>query len=319
MMRFFLGSVSLVLVLLLAGCDGGISIRPKSGGRPYEVLVTGEDSAAVALLKSIIEKDAVPGLPQSEPKIDVSTVNGEIGQGIKYARNMVVAVIDGNEYTATRVRYERNVFAEPQITIYVGAPSVERLKADLERTGRTVSGLIERFETATAISELKKTSDRKVGKEVAKAFGVDIYIPIGLKPVRRGRHFMWLSDNSATSMRNICIYTYVGTDMSPETVIVKRDSILRVNMPGETDGMYMQTERKAVAQAAGIVENGQVRTVVKGLWQMEGDAMGGPFVAHAVADSVNGRVIVAEGFVYAPGKKKRNIIKQLEAALYTLK
>lgn len=125
-----------MLVLSLAGCDGGISIRPKSGGHPYEVLVTGDDPAAVALLKSIIEKDAVPGLPQSEPKFDVSTVNGEIGQVIKYARNMVVVVIDGNEYTATSVRYERNVFAEPQITIYVGAPSVERLKSRFGKNGQ---------------------------------------------------------------------------------------------------------------------------------------------------------------------------------------
>ena len=51
---------------------------------------------------------------------------------------------------------------------------------------------------------------------------------------------------------------------------------------------------------------------------MEGDAMGGPFVSHAVIDSVRGRTLVAETFVYAPGEKKRNIMKRMEAVLYTL-
>ena len=52
---------------------------------------------------------------------------------------------------------------------------------------------------------------------------------------------------------------------------------------------------------------------------MHGDAMGGSFVAHSAADSARGRIIVAEAFVYAPEMKKRNLMRQVEAALYTLK
>jgi hypothetical protein len=52
---------------------------------------------------------------------------------------------------------------------------------------------------------------------------------------------------------------------------------------------------------------------------MVGDMMGGPFVSHARLDEANQRVIVVEGFVYAPEKDKRNIIRQVEASLYTLK
>ena len=59
--------------------------------------------------------------------------------------------------------------------------------------------------------------------------------------------------------------------------------------------------------------------ITRGLWEMEGDAMGGPFVSHSIVDSSRRRIIVAEGFVYAPGMKKRNLLRQLEASLYTLK
>ena len=50
----------------------------------------------------------------------------------------------------------------------------------------------------------------------------------------------------------------------------------------------------------------------------ENDMMGGPFVSHARVDRPNGRVVVVEAFVYAPEKKKRDLMRQLEASLYTL-
>ena len=52
---------------------------------------------------------------------------------------------------------------------------------------------------------------------------------------------------------------------------------------------------------------------------MEKVALGGPFISYAQVDTTNSRVIVTEGFVMAPGKNKREFIRQLEASLRTLK
>ena len=46
--------------------------------------------------------------------------------------------------------------------------------------------------------------------------------------------------------------------------------------------------------------------------------MGGPFVSISRVDEEAGKVIVAEGFVYAPEKMKRGLMRRLEGALYTL-
>ena len=46
--------------------------------------------------------------------------------------------------------------------------------------------------------------------------------------------------------------------------------------------------------------------------------MGGPFVSHSRVDTETNRVVVVEGFVYAPEKMKRGLIRRLEGALYTL-
>ena len=52
---------------------------------------------------------------------------------------------------------------------------------------------------------------------------------------------------------------------------------------------------------------------------MKGDFMGGPFVSHMRLDPVNQRIIVVEAFIYSPDKLKRNLMRQMEASLYTLR
>ena len=51
---------------------------------------------------------------------------------------------------------------------------------------------------------------------------------------------------------------------------------------------------------------------------MKDDCMGGPFVSHSRIDTETNRVVVVEGFVYAPEKMKRGLIRRLEGSLYTL-
>ena len=46
--------------------------------------------------------------------------------------------------------------------------------------------------------------------------------------------------------------------------------------------------------------------------------MGGPFVSHSRVDTETNSVVVVEGFVYAPEKMKRGLIRRLEGSLYTL-
>ena len=46
--------------------------------------------------------------------------------------------------------------------------------------------------------------------------------------------------------------------------------------------------------------------------------MGGPFVSHSRVDTTRNLVLVVEGFVFAPEKMKRGLMRRLEGSLYTL-
>ena len=47
--------------------------------------------------------------------------------------------------------------------------------------------------------------------------------------------------------------------------------------------------------------------------------MGGPYIGYALVDQAKGRLYYIEGFAYAPGKDKREIIRELETILWTFR
>lgn len=306
----------MVTVAMLFSCkDGAKSMLPKSGGRPYEVLVVAADRTCKAVMDSLLTQDA-PGLPQSEPMFDVSMIDSAwFNQTAKMARSIVVVTVDPLRFTSTRIRYEKNVWAKPQMIVYVNTPSVKALKHDIKKNGDMLTDLLTRAEMNVALSMLGKGGNHKAEKYIEKKFGVSMKIPSDMKSEKRGHDFLWLSDNVASGMRNICVYTYKGNKLDATSFLTARDSIMKTNIPGERPEMYMQTSVESVT-AELKKEKGRTMMVCHGLWEMHADAMGGPFVSVSTIDSARNRIIVTEAFIYAPEMKKRNLIRQTEAVLY---
>lgn len=318
-MRYWLAG--LAAVVMICSCGGGkTSMLPKSGGQPYEVLVvSGSDMAAAQAVDSVLSRD-VEGLPQPEPMFDVSLTDSvHFNQMARLARNIIIININSDLFTETRVRYEKNVWAQPQMVVYVNAPSRQELAARLPVISKGLMNLLIRSELNAEISVLNAaTVNADAEKAVRTMFGCRIMPPADMSSDKKGNGFLWLSDNGTDAMQNICIYSYAGDSFSQKRSLAVRDSVMRINIPGERQGMYMQTASGSVTTGV-TEERGRKIMITRGLWVMKGDAMGGPFVSHSIIDTPRHRVIVAEAFVYAPGMKKRNMLRRLEAALYTLR
>mgnify|MGYP005940096695 CR=1 FL=1 len=303
----------------LCSCSGGPqSLLPKSGGRPYEVLLVASDRQCAAIIDSVLSQD-MPSLPQSEPMFDVSLIDStRFNQTTRLARCIVIVTVNPAIFTSTRIRYEKNVWARPQLVVYINTPSASQLSLYMAKAGRSLTALLTRAEINTAISALRAGSNPKAENSIRRMFGWDMRIPADMKAGKTGHNFIWLSDNGADRMRSICVYSYSGTALDAARALAMRDSVMKVNIPGELDGMYMQTVPGSVT--AGLTkEKKRTALICSGLWEMRNDAMGGPFVSYSTIDSADSRIIVAEAFVYAPGTPKRNLLRSAETALYTLK
>ena len=93
---------------------------------------------------------------------------------------------------------------------------------------------------------------------------------------------------------------------------------MKANVPGPHDGQYMMTTKGTLFLSDETV-HGKYAQVVRGLWNIRNYDMGGSFVSVSRVDEKYQRVIVAEGFLYYPNHAKRDYLRKLEAALYTLR
>ena len=152
--------------------------------------------------------------------------------------------------------------------------------------------------------------------EIKKMFGIDMKIPVSMNASKKAKDFIWISNNASTGMQNLLVFKVKSEERRmknsnavPADDKAQIDSILRTNMLGETDSMYMEIP---------VLSE-------RGLWEMKGDAMGGPYVMHRIhkptslAEIQQGYDLYIIGFVYAPEMKKKILIKQLEAAISTIK
>lgn len=312
---------------LLASCNGlqGIGSVPASSGRPYELLVVAEkgvwNAPAGQAVRRMLEAD-VPGLPQAEPSFRVMHAAPEDFDAVlRLVRNILVVEVDKDKHPQASFRFAKDAYASPQVIGYLGAPDEASLQAWVEKRQQSVARLFLRTERARAVQGLKESHSAGVLTQAREMFGCEVWVPAALKASKTGKDFLWVSTNAATDDRNFVMYSfpYASADVFTKAGFVhKRDSVMAVNIPGACPGMHMATD-SLMTDVRRLRVRGTEVLEARGLWRMEGDFMGGPYVAHARLDTAQGRVVVAEVFVYAPGRPKRNLLRALEASLYTLR
>lgn len=319
--------LSLVLVVLvLASCKKGQKnlFTPTSSGRPYEVLVVVNkavwDRPAGRALFDVLDTN-VPGLPQAERSFRISNIAPEhFDRVMRIFRNIIVVDIQ-DIYTQPKIKFSRDVYAAPQMIMTIQAPDEKEFADFVEKNKQVIIDFFVKSEINRQINLLKEKHNDAISAKVGSMFDCDVWIPQELSNYKVGKDFLWASTNRASADMNFVIYSYPYTDrntFTKEFFVHKRDSVMKANIPGEREGMYMATDSMFV-DVKNIMVKGEYAQEARGLWEMEGDMMGGPFVSHARVDRANGCVIVAEAFIYSPDKMKRNLMRQMEASLYTLR
>jgi len=94
--------------------------------------------------------------------------------------------------------------------------------------------------------------------------------------------------------------------------------MLKPRVPGGQPGSYMAIEFEAPIHSKTFEHKGNFVREIKGLWEMEGGFMGGPFVSWTMVDEKRDRLVTAFGFVFAPKYEKRNHIRKIESLIRTI-
>ena len=299
-------------------------LAPSSSGNPYEVMVVAEDSLwegyAGAALRTVLNKP-VPMLPQEEESFHTSRVEPKRFDRITHLfRNVIILQVNPH-YSEPRIQVERDTYASPQLIMTIIGPTHAQLSAFITEQTKYLIKYFSTEEINREATRLETSHNIKFAKQVEEMFDCELHIPLDIKKMKVGDNFIWASDDGLSSIQNVCIYSYPYVSekvFTRRAYIALRDSFMKRNIPGEHPGSHMATNSEFVTVEDMSIQGHYVQEA-RGFWEMTKEAMGGPFVAHSQVDTVNNRVIVVEGFVYAPDKKKRTMIRRLEAALYTLR
>ena len=323
-------SMALMALVLFSckgdGKGGGKSIfTPVSSGRPYEMLVVIDkamwERPAGRALFNVLDTD-VPGLPQPERSFRISNIGPDrFDRGMRIFRNIIDVDIRPI-YTQPKLKYSRDSYSSPQMIMTIQAPDEDSFEEFVTKNKQVILDFFTKSEMNRQIALLKKEHSSVVAAKVESMFGCGIWIPADMERYKQGTDFLWASNDRNTSdvSMNFVIYSYPYTDKDTFTkdyFVHKRDSVMKINIPGSREGQYIQTDADYVSVKNFSVK-GEYAFEARGLWYMENDMMGGPFVSHARVDRPNGRVVVVEGFIFAPEKMKRDLMRKMEASLYTL-
>ena len=198
------------------------------------------------------------------------------------------------------------------------------------------------LEVDELIAELNENSRKKLMREyefkgsaevvnqLSEIQKLSISVPSDMTIDENYDGFSWLkrfrtkfADNKEHEIQQgIIIYTYPYVDDSTFTLdyqIAKRDSVFKYAVPGPTEGSYMATELRFGMQPefSQKMINGLYVFEMRGLWRVEGDLMGGPFLSISMFDEPNNRIVTIEGYVYAPHFEKREYLREMEAMIYS--
>lgn len=297
---------------------------PVSSGNPYEVMIVAEDSIYNGYVgKSILAVLETPmkGLPKDESYFKPShVVPAHYDRITNLFRNVIKIVVDPKEYTMAKFKVDRDVFSAPQTILTIQGPDVVSVSTYITENTKFILNFFTDEEINREATYLQDEHNVKFNNAVKEMFGCEFFIPVEINKMKKGDNFIWASNDAVSGLQNIVVYSYpyFSTRVFEKNVyIALRDSFMKKNIPGEKPNMYMATYKPLVT-VKDINVRGHYAQEARGLWEMKNDMMGGPFVAHSIVDTVSGRIIVAEGFVYAPEKNKRGMIRRLEASLYTL-
>lgn len=318
---FFVGAL-----VLLSACKNSSNQKPNITGSMGEVMVVMDDkwrnSPAGEALQSILNQP-MEGLPQAEPIFNVSiTPHRAFSGSMRTFRNLVITNI-GPEVENEGLRFfSESSWARDQSMIHINAKTPEQFMALIDKEEVRILGYILRAERQRSMRYYSKFIEGGLTDKVNQKWDMQMIIPNIFTVKSDKDDFSWMSHETPSLSQGMFIYSfdYIGEGtFSREYLLNKRDSVLRANVPGPSEGSYMTTEHNTPVTYKSFKSNGHDAVELRGLWKVVGDLMGGPFVMHAHFDKANNRVVVTDGYVFLPEEpKKRNYIWQLESLFYSL-
>jgi hypothetical protein len=256
------------------------------------------------------------GLPQEEPVLSLNQYPVKLLEGFtSNSRNIIIIKREDK----SQIRFQENEYANPQIVVHISGRSVQELLDSIHQNDSLIIKRIKESEIKVYQQWLKRDTLMNTEK-IAERFGISLDIPARYRMVMGGKRFIWLKKEITSGNLSLVFYqlplsVLKNNKINPRKIIKIRDSIGRIYIHGAVPRTYMMTEKAFTPYQTETQIYKHTAFETRGTWELSHDFMGGPFINYAIIDQANQRVLFIEGFCYAPSKKKRDLLFELEAII----
>ena len=328
-----------LLALILTQCSSsGKKYQPPYSGVTGELIIVIDDENWEGAAGEVIQErfyESVPGLSKGEYMFKlIQTNKRNFGTLLKTHRNVLLATIkdvDANEEPRFDIR--KNAWAKEQLVFDFNVRTVDAFVTVFNEHADRIIHLINQEEQIRLRDKFNKQRNVYVQNQLIERHNLSLKVPRDYEIVLEKDNFIWLRAQMQKYLhgagggyhdinQNIFIYyqDYVdSTIWSLDNQLAIRDSLCQMHVPGPSAGSYMTTERvhlEPIIKETGV--NNQYAVQVNGLWKLVNDFMGGPFISLSTYDEKRGRVVTVEGNVFAPKFPKREYVRELQAAIYSI-
>ena len=328
------------LIVLLACDHSTIDTKPAHTGSPGEFMVIASDKSWDGGLKDVFYDYFgyyAPMLPQPEPEFDIAHfTQAQFSMIIERHRNIFVVNMDsnlpdGNGY----IKVLKDKWAKAQLVIEIQANSVDEVKSLLDKNGGNLVKLINTKENERLKKRFMVYNSKPMTEVVHRKFNLDLVIPEGFKISKPAdtTGFFWLQRQKSSVKSGIAYYIIQNlviyylphesdSSFSDDNLLTWRDRYVK-NITSKAEGSYMKTvysfeDMELYPIGEDVVIDGQYGRLIRGLWNMQGDFMGGPFISLSTYDENKKQILTIEGNVFAPKFDKREYLREMEAILFSL-
>jgi hypothetical protein len=291
---------------------------------------------------------AYPILPQPEPIFDIKYFSPEQLMELKERRELrtyifladlgkkdspisrlieedmgAEALEEVRQTKGFKVTLTKDKWAKGQLVVYMAGSDPEALLESIRR------------QYASVIERIRKEDEDRISARVYmggmnEILREDIRLNMGLNLRAPKDYFqamynpeervMWIRKETEDLISNILIHTLPYTDQSQ----LSKEGIKEIRgrlgkyVASEIPNTYMVTNDVDLPMFANPTTFQNFYAVeARGIWEMHNDYMGGPFFSLLVLNPNNNMLYYLEGFVYAPGKNKREFMQQVEHVVRT--
>ncbi len=338
-----------ILIFLMSGCGSEVAssykVKPIAMGKTNQLVIVADQDIWDGPVGDSIRhyySTAYPILPQPEPIFDLKhfTLKDLDKEPLRKELRTYMVVADleakdsptlkmlindlGKEKTSNEkqsVVIGKDKWAAGQKFFYLFGNGENQLITNITNAFPTISKKINEFDLEQVDANAYLGQDNPIIQNAIKrSFGFDIKIPSNYTIAIDTTDLMWIRQDDRVSVNNILIQRIPYTakaQISKEGIKQIRNAFGKMFVSTSAAGhTYMRINDVDLPMYTRQVSvDKKYALEARGIWEIVNDFMGGSFISYLILDETKNELIYLDGFIHAPGKKKRDYIQRLEHIL----